>query len=326
MTQPLSLHSIDIDSIDINRVDKFSDPYTTAKGEKRAHVNLKALQTLWFNTGTLCNIECVNCYIESSPQNDRLVYLTHSEVCAYLDEIAALSLPTEEIGITGGEPFMNPDILKITEEVLQRGFRLLVLTNAMRPMQRARIAPGLLEIKQRCGERMTMRVSIDHFTKACHEQERGAGTWEPAIQGLQWLCRNGFNIDIAGRTRWGEDEAALRDGYAALFDTLKIGLDAYDKKALVLFPEMDHSADVPEITEDCWKILQVSPDDMMCASSRMVVKRKGDKKPAVMACTLLAYDQQFRLGGTLREALRSVQLNHPHCAKFCVLGGGSCSV
>ena len=193
-------------------------------------------------------------------------------------------------------------------------------------MQRARIAPGLLEIKQRCGERMTMRVSIDHFTKECHEQERGAGTWEPAIQGLQWLCRNGFNIDIAGRTRWGEDEAALRDGYAALFDTLKIGLDAYDKKALVLFPEMDHSADVPEITEDCWKILQVSPDDMMCASSRMVVKRKGDKKPAVMACTLLAYDQQFRLGGTLREALRSVQLNHPHCAKFCVLGGGSCSV
>ena len=326
MTQPLSLHSIDIDSIDINRVDKFSDPYTTAKGEKRAHVNLKALQTLWFNTGTLCNIECVNCYIESSPQNDRLVYLTHSEVCAYLDEIAALSLPTEEIGITGGEPFMNPDILKITEEVLHRGFRLLVLTNAMRPMQRARIAPGLLEIKQRCGERMTMRVSIDHFTKECHEQERGAGTWEPAIQGLQWLCRNGFNIDIAGRTRWGEDEAALRDGYAALFDTLKIGLDAYDKKTLVLFPEMDHSADVPEITEDCWKILQVSPDDMMCASSRMVVKRKGDKKPAVMACTLLAYDQQFRLGGTLREALRSVQLNHPHCAKFCVLGGGSCSV
>lgn len=314
--QPLLLRSID----------KFSDPYATAKGEKRAHVNLKALKTLWFNTGTLCNIECVNCYIESSPQNERLVYLTHAEVCAYLDEIAALALPTEEIGITGGEPFMNPDILKIIEEVLQRGFRLLVLTNAMLPMQRARVAPGLVEIKERCGERMTIRVSIDHFKKKWHEEERGAGTWEPAIKGLQWLSRNGFNIDIAGRTRWGEDEATLRGGYAALFDALEIGLDAYDKKALVLFPEMDDSVDVPEITEDCWEILRVNPDDMMCASSRMVVKRKGDKKPAVMACTLLAYDQQFRLGGTLREALRSVQLNHPHCAKFCVLGGGSCSV
>ena len=307
-------------------IDKFSDPYATAKGEKRAHVNLKALKTLWFNTGTLCNIECLNCYIESSPKNERLVYLTHAEICAYLDEIAALALPTEEIGITGGEPFMNPDILQIIEEVLQRGLRLLVLTNAMLPMQRASVAPGLLEIKERCGERMTIRVSIDHFKKKWHEQERGAGTWEPAIKGLQWLSQNGFNIDIAGRTRWGEDEATLRGGYAALFDALEIGLDAYDKKALVLFPEMDDSVDVPEITEDCWEILKVNPDNMMCASSRMVVKRKGDKKPAVMACTLLAYDQQFRLGGTLREALRSVQLNHPHCAKFCVLGGGSCSV
>ena len=65
---------------------------------------------------------------------------------------------------------------------------------------------------------------------------------------------------------------------------------------------------------------------MMCASSRMVVVRKGNAQPSVMACTLLAYDQQFNLGASLAEAQKSVQLNHPHCASFCVLGGGSCSV
>lgn len=54
--------------------------------------------------------------------------------------------------------------------------------------------------------------------------------------------------------------------------------------------------------------------------------RKGDDKPSVMACTLLAYDQQFNIGQSLKEASQSVQLNHPHCAKFCVLGGGACSV
>jgi hypothetical protein len=64
---------------------------------------------------------------------------------------------------------------------------------------------------------------------------------------------------------------------------------------------------------------------MMCASSRMVVKHKGQDKPSVMACTLLAYDEQFNMGTTLKEASQSVQLNHPYCAKFCVLGGGSCS-
>jgi len=63
----------------------------------------------------------------------------------------------------------------------------------------------------------------------------------------------------------------------------------------------------------------------MCASSRMVVKRKGEARPSVVACTLLPYDDAFDLGATLAEASRAVPLNHPHCARFCVLGGGSCS-
>ena len=61
---------------------KFQNPSITAKGEQRAHVALRALETLWFNTGTLCNLTCRNCYIESSPRNDRLVYLTATEVAS----------------------------------------------------------------------------------------------------------------------------------------------------------------------------------------------------------------------------------------------------
>jgi len=36
-------------------------------------------------------------------------------------------------------------------------------------------------------------------------------------------------------------------------------------------------------------------------------------------------DEQFELGATLADASGSVPLNHPHCAKFCVLGGAACS-
>ena len=43
---------------------KFRDRFVTAKGEARAQVPLRALETLWFNTGTLCNLTCRNCYIE----------------------------------------------------------------------------------------------------------------------------------------------------------------------------------------------------------------------------------------------------------------------
>ena len=81
----------------------------TAKGEKRASVGLDRLTTLWINTGTLCNITCRNCYIESIPSNDRLEYITAKEAAAFFDEAKALG--TREIGFTGGEPFLNPDFL-----------------------------------------------------------------------------------------------------------------------------------------------------------------------------------------------------------------------
>src|SRR5262249_12081570 len=125
---------------------KFKDAYVTAKGEARAEVGLKALETLWFNTGTLCNLTCRNCYIESSPRNDRLVYLTAAEVAAYLDEIQAGGHPTRTIGFTGGEPFMNRELPAMLDDALSRGFQAMVLTNAMKPMLKMRQALlGLLQ-------------------------------------------------------------------------------------------------------------------------------------------------------------------------------------
>ena len=70
----------------------FVDPVMTATGEPRALVKMTGLETLWFNTGTLCNIACDNCYIESSPENDRLEYLSLDDVAGYLDEIEAKGL------------------------------------------------------------------------------------------------------------------------------------------------------------------------------------------------------------------------------------------
>jgi uncharacterized Fe-S cluster-containing radical SAM superfamily protein len=313
---------------------KFADPDWTAKGETRARVRLQALRTLWINTGSLCNIECRNCYIESSPENDRLAYISRAEVCAYLDEIARDHWPVSEIGFTGGEPFMNPDIIATLGDALERGFAVLVLTNAMQPMLRPRVLSGLAALRDAYGNRLMLRVSLDHYSKELHEEERGEGSFDKTIEGIDWLAREGFALALAGRTCWGESEAAERAGYAVLIAARGWPVDAYDRASLVLFPEMDLSADVPEITDACWGILHKDPKDVMCASSRMVVKRKGAQAPVVLPCTLLPYDSAFEMGATLGEAARAdggmfedgaVKLCHPHCAKFCVLGGGSCS-
>jgi uncharacterized Fe-S cluster-containing radical SAM superfamily protein len=302
---------------------KFQDAFLTAKGEERAHVALRSLETLWFNTGTLCNLTCHNCYIESSPRNDRLAYLTAAEVRAYLDEIERDGHGTRLIGFTGGEPFMNHDLPAMLEDALARGLKAMVLTNAMKPMHKMKAAlSGLLA---RYGHNFTLRVSLDHYGRALHEKERGARSFKPTIDGLVWLAQAGFDVHVAGRRFSDETEAEVRAGYARLFAELGVAIDAASPVSLVLFPEMDARVDVPEITTACWGILKKSPDSVMCASARMVVKRKGADRPAVVACTLLPYDPQFELGNTLAESVGAVRLNHPHCAKFCVLGGAACS-
>jgi organic radical activating enzyme len=303
---------------------KFKDPDVTAKGERRATVALTRFETLWFNTGTLCNIACTNCYIESSPTNDRLTYLTAAEMTAYLDEAEQLGQRPRTVAFTGGEPFMNPDMGAMAQIALARGYDVLILTNAMKPMMRPRVQAALLDLNRRFKSHLTLRVSLDHWRADLHDQERGQDSFAETLAGMRWLAANGIRLAVAGRLLWGDSDEDMRAGYAQLFAREGIALDTRDHAALVIFPEMDARVDVPEITVDCWRILSKSPDDMMCATSRMVVKRKGAAHPAVVACTLLPYDEQFELGGRLADSLLPVKLNHPHCAKFCVLGGGSC--
>ena len=303
---------------------KFNNLDTTKTGERRASVRLKGLKTLWFNTGTLCNLTCKNCYIESSPTNDRLVYLTSREVVAFLDELGSSKPVMVEVAFTGGEPFMNPDFLEMITECAERGHRVMILTNAMRPMMKCEAA--LLNLQARFAHLITMRVSLDHYTPFLHDLYRGDRAFETALMGLKWLSDNGFNVHIAGRTVWDETEKMLRSGFECLCNRENIAVDAFDAAQLMLFPEMDETLDVPEITEACWSVLGVNPDDMMCATSRMIVKRKGALKPTVLPCTLLPYDTELELGNTLKNAEKTVRLNHPHCYRFCVLGGGSCCI
>ena len=293
----------------------------TANGEARGRVPLAQLETLWINTGTLCNLACTQCYIESSPTNDRLSYIAAAEVRPLLDEAKAMG--TRVIGFTGGEPFLNRELPQMLDDALARGFEVLVLTNAMRPMMKWR--KELLALKERFGTKLALRVSLDHYAADIHDLERGPRAFAKSLEGLAFLVAHDFALSIAGRMLSGEAEGIVRAGYAGLFAAQGIALDAMSPADLVIFPEMDAGADVPEITESCWDILGKSRRDVMCATSRMAVKRKGSDVPVLVACTLLPYEPEFEMGATLHEAAGEVLLNHPHCAKFCVLGGASCS-
>jgi sulfatase maturation enzyme AslB (radical SAM superfamily) len=299
---------------------KFKNQKVTSDGSNRAFIKARNIKTLWFNTGTLCNIECKNCYIESSPKNDSLAYLTFEEVKSFIDEAVDKNLGTNEIGFTGGEPFMNKDIMKMIDYSLRKGLKVLVLSNAMKPMLNR--TKELIKLNH---SNLTIRVSIDHYEKEKHEEIRGKNTYDVMLLGLKWLNENNFNYTLATRLLWNEKEEDLRKNFGTFIKNNNLRLDTNSPKELVTFVEMDEKIDTPEITTSCWDILNKDPNDVMCSWSRMVVRKKNSKNPSVIACTLLPYADEFDLGETLTNSLQKIYLNHKHCSKFCVLGGSSCS-
>ncbi|MFN3288065.1 MAG: radical SAM protein, partial [Sphingomonadaceae bacterium] len=202
---------------------KFADPARTLSGAPRARVGFERLETLWLNTGTRCNLACANCYIESSPTNDRLEWLRLADALPLLEEARAMGATL--VGLTGGEPFMNPDIVALLGAALDRGFAVLALTNGMRPLRRHEAA--LLSLRNRHGDRLRLRVSLDHWSAEVHDAERGQGAFARALDGLRWLAGHGFDVAVAGRHLPGEPEALARAGYARLFADQGLALDAH---------------------------------------------------------------------------------------------------
>ena len=224
---------------------KFNNLTLTAEGKARAFIEAKNLKTLWFNTGTLCNLTCKNCYIESSPTNDRLSYLNFDEYLKFMIEAKEEGLNLLEIGFTGGEPFLNKDFTKMLNHSVQQDVEVLVLTNAMKPMLNKRS-----EILNLNKDKLTFRISIDHVDEKKHEKIRGQNSYKPMIEGVKWLRDNNFKMSLATRLMWGESEEHTRKAFKAFVLKHGLKIDANSSKDLVTFAEMDVKQDTPEITTD----------------------------------------------------------------------------
>src|SRR4051794_28773777 len=85
------------------------------------------LDDLWFQVGgTVCNLTCRHCFISCSPHNHSFAFLDLDTVRRYLDE--SVPLGVKEYYFTGGEPFLNRDMVAILELTLRYG-PATVLTN-----------------------------------------------------------------------------------------------------------------------------------------------------------------------------------------------------
>jgi molybdenum cofactor biosynthesis enzyme MoaA len=280
-------------------------------------VPLAHLDDLWFQVGgTLCNLECRHCFISCSPHNHSFGFLSLETVRRVLGE--SVQLGVKEYYFTGGEPFLNPDMVAIVEMTLRYG-PATILTNGtvfkedwLRRLQQAEAAsPYSLEF----------RVSIDGFTAPDNDTVRGPGTFDRALRGVRQLVSHGFlPIITVTRTRDDGDDAALVEGFVRL-----LRAHGYDRPRVKILPTLRIGAEA-ERRRGYRLDERVTPDMMagfdesklLCHHSRIVTDQ------GVSVCPILIEAPDARLGATLTEALTAFPLRH-HACYTCYQYGSICA-
>lgn len=280
-------------------------------------VELRALDTLWFQVaGTLCNIECTHCFISSSPRNRSHGMLSLAEIERRLGE--ARELGVREYYFTGGEPFLNREMLPILEATLEQG-PATVLTNGM--LLRPEICRKLRELFDASEYSLDIRVSLDGFDAESHDAIRGKGVWDKVMVGLKNLADAGLNPVITVTA--AAEGVATAEGRTRFLELIRgFGFARPRLKVLSLFRIGAEEKRTRSYEE--WERLEMdslTPEEtatLQCSSCRMVTSK------GVYVCPILIEEPAARMGESLQETVRSFTLGHAAC-HTCFVDGVTCT-
>jgi MoaA/NifB/PqqE/SkfB family radical SAM enzyme len=142
---------------------------------------------LWVYTNFDCNLACTYCLTSSSPVAERRA-LPPDAYFQLIDE--AVTVGIDEVFLTGGEPFLLPDIFEKLTYAAER-LPTTVLTNGMLLKGRR-----LESLRARSGLPITLQVSLDGHVAEIHDAYRGAGSWASTVAAIRSLQASGFRVAI----------------------------------------------------------------------------------------------------------------------------------
>ncbi len=295
------------------------EPADIAPGAMARHprVPMIGLDTVWFQVaGTVCNLRCTHCFISCSPDNRSHAMMSLAEVRRHLQE--ASSLGVREYYFTGGEPFMNRDLLPILAETLRLG-PATVLTNGL--FLDDAVCRRLREIAGASEYSLDIRVSLDGWEPQDNDRIRGAGTFRRAVEGISALWRAGIN-PVVTVTEAAEGVGSA-DGRRRFLDRLRsLGLERPRLKVLPLFrigaEERRSGGYRPSERLDADQVTRESLERLQCSSGRMVTSL------GVYVCPILLDEPRARMGDSLAETLRPFELAYGSC-HTCHARGVTCS-
>lgn len=279
-------------------------------------VPLTGLDTLWLQVGgTLCNLACTHCFISCHPENHNIPMMTLQQVERVLTE--SESLGTKDYYITGGEVFLNPEIMEILDAILKRG-PLAILTNGT-TLTPSRVKQ-LIEIRERRKHSMSFRVSMDSINEKENDAVRGEGSSRLTMAGIRNLATAGFSTHLTLVRSWEEDDDPVMEQKVIAF-LKNLGVPDPQAKFLpgFLLGELEKTGrayhENERVTEQCFDNWPIT--NLQCASSRMATAQ------GVYVCPILVEEPSAKMGDTLSDTLRPYPLDHSACYT-CRISGMTC--
>jgi len=157
---------------------------------------------LWLYTNFDCNLRCDYCCVRSSPTAPRRE-LGLEPIRRIAREAPPLGV--DQLFVTGGEPFLLPDIAEILLACAEAA-PTIVLTNGM--LFRGSRLEALRSLPR---ERVTLQISLDSSTPALHDRHRGAGSWDRARRGIETARAEGFRVRLAATVSSDAEEKRFQE-------------------------------------------------------------------------------------------------------------------
>jgi MoaA/NifB/PqqE/SkfB family radical SAM enzyme/SAM-dependent methyltransferase len=154
---------------------------------RRRYTAPTGLHELWLHTNNSCNLACTHCLVNSGP--GETPGLAPEALLAVVRE--AIGLGVERFYLTGGEPFLRPDLESLLRAITEAGREAIVLTNAT--LFRGPRGRFLATLSR---ERVKFQVSVDGARPETNDPIRGAGTFVKALDGAKLLADLGFDVSL----------------------------------------------------------------------------------------------------------------------------------
>ncbi len=274
------------------------------------------LDSLWIQAaGLACNLRCAHCFNRSAPGNRDLPFLSRREVRGLLDEASAAG--ARDIVLTGGEPFLHPEMAEIVGDSLSM-FPTTVLTNGT--LLSGRLVSRLAAAAAGSRYSLEIRISLDAPSEEENDAIRGKGSFRSALAGAARLEEAGL-LPIVTAVRFGEDDSA--ETLEAFENLLRSkGFRKPRVKFLPVFrigreEERSGGYGEPErVTQEMLDLVGASL--LLCSGARLVTA------DGVWACPILMNEPGARMGNVLAESFRPFPIAHGACTT-CLRHGAVCA-